>query len=72
MADPYITPSPMQAVLRVNGLVQCDCGHTAFKIGLAVMASNNFIRLLECCLCGKQMPATHRSDAQLAPTIGGA
>ena len=71
MSDPFITRSPLSAALGVNGMIRCDCGCTAFEIGLAInlVNGNNFIRILECCSCGKQMPATHQSDAQLAPSI---
>lgn len=68
---PPIRLSPLSAALGVNGLVICDCGSPHFRVGLAVgPTGNNFIRILECLDCGHQMPATHQSDAGLAPSIG--
>lgn len=67
-----VKPSALASALGVNAIVTCDCGEPFFKVGLAVNLDNgnNFIRLLECAACGRQMPATHQSDAQLAPRIG--
>lgn len=66
-----IDPSGLKAVLGVNAQARCDCGNVSFEIGIAVNPSNgnNFIRLLQCTKCGGQLPATHQSDAQLAPAL---
>ena len=67
-----IKATPLSTALGVNGLVICDCGYDGFRIGLAYnpFNGNNFIRILECNDCGKQMVATHSSDAALAPSVG--
>lgn len=67
-----VNPSQLAAVLGVNAIVTCDCGEPFFKVGLAVNLENgnNFIRLLECSSCGRQMPATHKADSGLAPRVG--
>lgn len=67
-----IKPSPLSAALGVNALTVCDCGNVEFKVGLAYNPTNgnNFIRILECVACGRQMPATHYSDGNLAPSTG--
>lgn len=67
-----IKSSPLSAALGVNGLTICDCGCTHFRVGIAYNpdTGNNFIRILECADCGKQMTATHQSDAGLAPSVG--
>jgi hypothetical protein len=67
-----IKTTPLSAVLGVNALTVCDCGATAFKVGIAYNpdTGNNFIRILECVDCGYQMLATHQSDASLAPSVG--
>jgi hypothetical protein len=69
-----IRETPLSAALGVNSLVICDCGYDSFRIGLAYNPTNgnNFIRILECTDCGKQMPATHQSDAALAPSLNAA
>ncbi len=66
-----IHQSQLTTTLGVNGQVKCDCGHTHFRVGLAVNTENgnNFIRVLECCQCQSQMAAVHRSDAELAPSV---
>ncbi len=66
-----ITPTALTAALGVNGQVRCDCGGIEFLVGVAVNMENgnNFIRVLECTVCAKQMPMVHQSDAQLAPSI---
>lgn len=68
-----IHQSTLTTAMGVNGQVRCDCGHTHFRVGLAVNMENgnNFIRILECCLCQKQTPMVHKSDAQLEPSIIG-
>lgn len=67
-----VKSTALSNALGVNGIIICDCGKDHFKIGLAYnpKTGNNFIRILECVECGHQMPATHRSDASLAPTVG--
>lgn len=61
----------LMAALGVNGLVKCDCGNINFLVGIAVNhdTGNNFVRVLECTECARQMPMIHKSDAQLAPSI---
>lgn len=61
----------LSRLLGVNAQVQCDCGHQQFEIGVAAQPNggNNFIRVLECTACKKQMPVVHRSDTDLTPTI---
>jgi hypothetical protein len=68
-----VKPTQLAQALRVNGQVMCDCGCSSFRVGLAYepVTGNNFIRLLECIVCGKQMPMVHKSDAQLAPSLAG-
>jgi len=63
----------LATVLGVNGQVRCDCGHLEFEVGVAVNPENgnNFIRVLQCARCAKQMAMVHQSDAQLAPSIVG-
>lgn len=67
-----IKATPLSVALGVNALVVCDCGYDSFRLGLAFNehTGSNFIRVLECVECGKQMPATHKSDAALAPCLG--
>ena len=67
-----IKTSPLTLALGVNGLVVCDCGYDSFRVGIAYNpeTGNNFIRVLECSDCGKQMPATHQADSGLAPSAG--
>lgn len=67
-----VKTTPLSAALGVNGITICDCGSTHFKVGIAYNPENgnNFIRILECTACGKQMAATHNSDAGLAPILG--
>lgn len=64
-------PSLLSTGLGVNGLVVCDCGQATFKVGIAYNErnGNNFLRLLECTSCGHQMPATHKADDGLSPSI---
>lgn len=63
----------LMAALGVNGQVKCDCGNVTFFVGIAINLENgnNFIRVLECTKCQKQMPMVHQSDAQLAPSLVG-
>lgn len=65
-----ITRSLLTGVLGVNGQVVCDCGKFSFEVGLGINPTNgnNFIRLLQCTACGKQMAATHESEG-LAPKL---
>ena len=54
--------------LGVNGLVVCDCGHRKFIIGTKEDAlGNNFIRLLECGDCGKEMATPFQSFVEEPP-----
>lgn len=68
-----IRQTTLTAAMSVNGQVICDCRADSFRVGLAVNEENgnNFIRVLECCGCGHQMPMVHQSDAQLAPSLAG-
>ena len=53
--------------------IRCDCGNLTFEVGAAInpFNGNNFIRVLECTKCRHQMPIVHKSDAGIAPMIGG-
>lgn len=66
-----ITITPLTAAMAVNAQVVCDCGNITFEIGIAVNRENgnNFIRVMQCCACRKQMPATHQSNAEIEPSI---
>lgn len=68
-----VKSAPLSIALGVNSIVICDCGCTHFKVGIAYSpdTGNNFIRVLECTHCMKQMPVTHRSDVSLAPALSG-
>lgn len=40
-----------------NGCFVCDCGNAAVRVGLIVDSmQNNYINVLECTACGKQLP----------------
>ncbi len=70
--QPRIAPSALSAALGVNALTVCDCGGIHFKVGIAYnpQNGNNFIRLLECIACDRQMSVIHQADSGLAPTLG--
>jgi len=54
--------------LNVNGIVVCDCGNRQFLIGSEEDAVGvNFIRLLECSKCGKEMPVPFKSFSAHPP-----
>jgi len=53
---------------HIIGQVACDCGHTKFELGVAVDAiGNNFIRVIECIKCNKQMPVPFQSFIESPP-----
>lgn len=65
-----IASSALKSALGVNAQARCDCSGVTFEVGIAVADNgNNFVRILECTACRKQMPMVHRSDAQLAPSL---
>jgi hypothetical protein len=68
-----LTTSPLTLALGVNALTVCDCGASHFKVGIAFnpVTSNNFIRVLECLACDRQMAVVHMADSGLAPSVGG-
>lgn len=68
---PPVKSTPLSLSLGVNALTVCDCGATAFKVGLAYNSEtgNNFLRLLECVACGFQMAVIHQADSGLAPSV---
>ncbi len=69
-----ITATPLANALEVSGQVRCDCGGLAFEVGISLPGGgNNFIRVLECAVCRKQMPVPviHQSGvAPAAPAAG--
>ncbi len=56
---------PLTDYHNINGMVVCDCGHRAFKVGLQVAGGENHIRLLECDDCGKRMAVPFQNGAAL-------
>ena len=47
----------------VNAIVICDCGHTAFKVGIeADPIGNNHIRCIECIACGHKLAVPFFDD----------
>ena len=46
-----------------NGLVVCDCGSTAFRVGVKAQDGHNHIRVLECCVCHEQMPIPWQGES---------
>lgn len=65
-----LTYGPLATANRVNAQAVCDCGGTEFLVGIAVTArGNNFVRLIECTACRRQLQVVHHSNAELAPSI---
>lgn len=66
-----IRRSPLAATLSVNAQAQCNCGCVTFQVGMAAPTGpegSNFIRILECTDCGRQLLTIHAPDG-LAPGI---
>ncbi len=66
-----IRETPLAAASGVNAQVICNCRCTTFEIGLAFdpETKNNFIRVIQCAGCGKQLPATHKSEDGSLPAL---
>ena len=49
----------------VNGMAVCDCGSTTFSVGMEGDAfGNNYIRCLECSVCGHQLAVPFFHDGR--------
>lgn len=69
-----IRTSALSSMLSVNAQAVCDCGAITFQIGIAAPADRdptgaNFIRILQCTDCGKQLPTIHHQPDGLAPAL---